>query len=122
MFFRKDITNEEIEIMARVLTEVIRNEVLEDLHADEGGNYIPQKIMGETKDKIRNSLYNHLTAMNNVEDSKAHMNIWALIFDNWAENGQVAYPIESDEKTIAFYSAIYAGDAKRLSELVERDE
>tara|TARA_Y100001938_G_scaffold129349_1_gene184143 strand:+ start:513 stop:872 length:360 start_codon:yes stop_codon:yes gene_type:complete len=117
MFFKEDITEKEIEVLARVLTGVIRNEVLEDLHADEGGNYIPQEIMGETKDKIRNSLYNHFTAMNKVKDSKPFLDAWDKMIDNLHENNREVYPIKLDEKKVAFRSAIYAVDMESLEKL-----
>ena len=112
MFFKEDITEKEIEVLARVLTEIIRNEVLEKLHADEGGNYIPQKIMGETKDKIRNSLYTHFTAMNKVKDVEPFLD---AIDAAWGHTEP--WPIELNERHVSMFAAIYASDMASLHKL-----
>ena len=122
MFFKEDITKKEIEILARVLEGVIRNEVLEDIHADEGGGYIPDEIMGEIKDKIRNSLYNHLTAFKNVEDGEPYLDSWDIIINRLHENDRELYPIEPDEWRIAFYSALYARDLEKMGEISQHPE
>ena len=110
MFLKKDITEKEIEILANVLTDVIRNEVLEDIHAGEGGGYIPDEIMGEVKDKIRNSLYNHLIAMNNVEGGN-YVELRLIIDGHLEERGLSQYPVERwDEKLITSMTRLYAGD------------
>jgi hypothetical protein len=125
MFLKKDITEKEIEILARTLTGVIRAEVLEDIHANEGGGYIPDEIMGETQDKIRNSLYNHLIAMNNVEGGNyverqlilvGHLEErerQLLLVGHLEEGELLLYPVERwDEKLITSMTRFYAGDAK----------
>ena len=122
MFFKEDITEKEIEILARTLEGVIRDEVLEDIHADEGGGYIPDEIMGEIKDKIRNSLYNHLTAFKNVEDGEPYLAGWDIMINHLDENDRKLYPIEPDEWRIAFFSAFYARDMEKVGEISQHPE
>ena len=112
MFFKEDITEKEIEILARTLTEVIRNEVLEELHANKGGSYIPQEIMGETKDKIRNSLYTHFTAMNKVKDSKPFLDAVDAAYGHTE-----LWPIELNESRVSMFTTIYAADMVSLNKM-----
>ena len=116
MFFKENMTEEEVELLSHLLTRRLRNVVLEDIHADQSkvswseGGYIPQEVMGPLQDAIRNCLYEMIHVFSQNPETKIGIE---MIAKHIEERGGFRYPIEADERSMEVLRRTYSCESLR---------